>query len=246
MKKWSLVIGASRGIGKAAALQLAKSYPNDKILAVARNFSEATLSEFSGLNIIIMTLDIGNSESMTSIINLLQNAAVRFVIYAAVSLGFDFYNSTSEEFDRTMTINAKFPYFLCNLLIPYFFEDSKILFFVSKGCHSYLFNSPLFCISKAALYMVTQVLKKELQVPVGTLFPGVVKTEMLTEVNERIPGKELNYDTSLEPEVAARFIDFVLSAQVSANEFSAVEWSIYDRSHHDRWLAPGETIIENE
>lgn len=166
---WNLVVGASRGIGKAVAIEVARRNPDTKTLAVARNFSDETVEEFANLSIVPCEFDMTEIRNVNSLINLLKNKTIRHLIYVTASMGPNFESSTPEDFDKILSLNAKSAYFLITGLKNNFSSNSRILLFISKGCRSYLFDAPLFCIGKAALLMISQVLKKDLGIPVGVV-----------------------------------------------------------------------------
>ena len=129
--KVALVTGASKGIGAAAVLELAKqgakvviNYSSDAAPA------EELVARLGAENAIAVKADAG---SVKEIERLVQTTVDRFgkidivVANAGVLLMRDLESTTEEDFDRTVGLNVKGPYFLVqvgllrsiNLLLPF-------------------------------------------------------------------------------------------------------------------------------
>lgn len=129
--KVALVTGASKGIGAAAVLELAKqgakvviNYSSDAAPA------EELVARLGAENAIAVKADAG---SVKEIERLVQTTVDRFgkidivVANAGVLLMRDLESTTEEDFDRTVGLNVKGPYFLVqvgllrslNILLPF-------------------------------------------------------------------------------------------------------------------------------
>ena len=65
--------------------------------------------------------------------------------------------------------------------------------------------------------------------------PGVIDTEMIYqgEVNKRLTSP------AAKPEVAARFLVWLLSADIPQDEFATKSWDLYDAELQERWVTEG-------
>ena len=129
--KVALVTGASKGIGAAAVLELAKqgakvviNYSSDAAPA------EELVARLGAENAIAVKADAG---SVKEIERLVQTTVDRFgkidivVANAGIMLMRDLESTTEEDFDRMVGLNVKGPYFLVqvgllrslNLLLPF-------------------------------------------------------------------------------------------------------------------------------
>lgn len=129
--KVALVTGASKGIGAAAVLELAKqgakvviNYSSDAAPA------EELVARLGAENAIAVKADAG---SVKEIERLVQTTVDRFgkidivVANAGIMPMRDLESTTEEDFDRTVGLNVKGPYFLVqvgllrflNLLLPF-------------------------------------------------------------------------------------------------------------------------------
>lgn len=150
-----LVIGASRGIGKAVVLNLAAAYPTHQLIAVSRNITTQQ-SEFTSHspNINCFDADMSCDSGIFSLIGRITSQ-IKFLIYCSGEMG-PLYteNPSPEDFDRIVSINTKAPYFLTQQLSSKFQEHAKIIYITTGVAKFYGCPTPLYSISKAALNMV--------------------------------------------------------------------------------------------
>lgn len=230
-----IVIGASRGIGKAVVLNMLSAYPNHQLIAVSKKISSQQ-SEFSLMssNIQLIDADLSTVSGIYSLVPLIAGP-IKFFIYVSGVTGSTYSeNPTPEEFDSVMNVNTKGPYFLTKELAPKFQDNSKIMYISSGLARFYGAPYPIYSISKAALNMVWQVMKKELQnVHIACVEPGIVDTDMLNESRRKSPS--MGSIRALKPETAGKFIAYLLSERVTGDEYSANLWRIYNKDHIDKW-----------
>ena len=214
----ALVTGASRGIGKAIAAQLAAL--GYDLALVARN-AEALAETISSLpdtcnNAIAIPADLSREESYSAVIkeavDTLGGLDV-LVNCAGVSQKGSFTEVTPEQWDNVFAINAKAPFFLCREALPYLKESKKpvvinIASVVSfKG---YIYQSA-YASSKHALAGFTKVFAKEVQpfgIRVHMISPGGVATEMV-----RTMRPDINADELIQPQEIAEIIRFLVTRE---------------------------------
>lgn len=214
----ALVTGASRGIGKAIALELA-SLGYDLAL-VARNESAlaeviASLPESCGKAVAIPA-DLSQDESYPSVIAEAVSELVGLDVLvncAGLSQAGSFTEVTPQEWDRIFAVNAKAPFFLCKEALPYLKKSPKATVInISSvvGFKGYI-NQSAYSSSKHALAGFTKVFAKEVQpfgIRVHLISPGGVATEMVTKMRPDINASEL-----IQPSEIAELVRFLVTRE---------------------------------
>lgn len=214
----ALVTGASRGIGKAIALELA-SLGYDLAL-VARNESAlaeviASLPESCGKAVAIPA-DLSQEESYPSVIAEAVSELVGLDVLvncAGLSQAGSFTEVTPQEWDRIFAVNAKAPFFLCKEALPNLKKSPKATVInISSvvGFKGYI-NQSAYSSSKHALAGFTKVFAKEVQpfgIRVHLISPGGVATEMVTKMRPDINASEL-----IQPSEIAELVRFLVTRE---------------------------------
>jgi NAD(P)-dependent dehydrogenase (short-subunit alcohol dehydrogenase family) len=210
MNKVALITGASRGIGRGIAIELAKC-GFDLILNFARNLDSATetkqicfeTAERSGksIRVELAKADISLKDERDFLVNfarenfgqidlLVNNAGVAPHVRA------DILEAGEESFDRLISINVKAPYFLTQSIAKWMIEKKttmmdyspKIVFVTSISAYTASVNRGDYCISKAALSMACQLFAARLAeygINVYEVRPGIIETDMTKPVKEK-------------------------------------------------------------
>jgi NAD(P)-dependent dehydrogenase (short-subunit alcohol dehydrogenase family) len=207
----AIVTGASRGIGKGIAKELASlGYnlvvnhfdfsPDDKpdesrALQTQKEIIEA------GAECEILRGDVSSADDRSNLVAfakskfgrcdmLVNNAGV------APSKRMDLLEATEESFDRVMGINLKGPYFLTQLVANWMIEQKKAnperaFRIVSTGSISAYTSSPArgeYCVSKAGISMMTMLYADRLAeygIGVFEIRPGIIETDMTSVVKDK-------------------------------------------------------------
>jgi 3-oxoacyl-[acyl-carrier protein] reductase len=202
--KVALVTGASRGIGKAIAMALARCR-YDLVINYSSNYEAARsartqLTEL-GVRAEICQADISQKADQLKLISFVQEQFGRIdllVNNAGVSpkVREDILNSSEESFDRLISINLRGPYFLTQRVAQWmialrqdFSEISPMIINISS-ISSYATSTQRaeYCISKAGVAMMTQLYADRLAefgIPVFEIRPGIIKTDMTAGVKEK-------------------------------------------------------------
>jgi len=200
----AIVTGASRGIGKAIATELA-GLGYDLVINYCTQESQARRTQqqiqAGGVECEIIQADISQAADRNKLVSstrqrfgrcdmLVNNAGV------APATRKDLLDATRESFDRVFGVNLKGPYFLTQLVANWMIEQRREqphrqLRIVNIGSVSAYASSPSrgeYCISKAALAMMTRLYADRLaeyNIGVFEIRPGIIKTDMTQPVKEK-------------------------------------------------------------
>jgi len=207
----AIVTGASRGIGKGIAKELA-SLGYDLIVnhfdfTAEGNPDESraiqTQKEINdlGAECEILRGDVSNAEDRGSLVALAKSKFGRcdmLVNNAGVAplKRMDLLEATEESFDRVMGINLKGPYFLTQKVANWMIEQKKAhpqraFRIVNTGSISAYTSSPArgeYCVSKAGIGMMTMLYADRLAeygIGVFEIRPGIIATDMTRVVKDK-------------------------------------------------------------
>jgi len=207
----AIVTGASRGIGRAIAIELAglgfdvvinhydftaDGKPDET--AAQKTSSDITVK---GVRCLVLRADVSSGADRTGLVKavkdkfgrcdmLVNNAGVAPLKRA------DLLEATEESFDRVLGINLKGPYFLTQLAAKWMIEQKKqypnrSYRIVNIGSMSAYTSSPArgeYCISKAGVAMMTMLYADRLAefgIGVFEVRPGIIETDMTSVVKEK-------------------------------------------------------------
>jgi 3-oxoacyl-[acyl-carrier protein] reductase len=210
-KPVAIVTGASRGIGRAIALELAAiNYDlvvnhfdfnaEGKADASAEEKTRKDI-ELYGAKCIIVRGDVSSVEDRTKLVEVTKQSFGRcdmLVNNAGVAplKRTDLLDATEESFDRVLRINLKGPYFLSQLVARWMIEQkqqfsNRAFRIVNTGSMSAYTSSPArgeYCISKAGIGMMTMLYADRLAeygIGVFEIRPGIIQTDMTSVVKEK-------------------------------------------------------------
>lgn len=190
--KVAVVTGASRGIGKAIALGYAQA--GARVCCAAR--TPEALAE------VVTAIEQMGEEALAVTTDVQEEAAVEVMFeeivahfggldILVVNAGGNFEKSSLENSDsaswkQTIDLNLFGAYYCVKHAIPYLKQRGagKIITIGLGLGHSGIPNDSAYACSKAALWMLTQVVAQELateNISVNELIPGPVQTAMSTE-----------------------------------------------------------------
>ncbi len=203
-KKTALVTGASRGIGRGIAIELARAGCNIAI-NYASNAAAAeealTLVRAAGGDGVLIKGDVAvaaDRERMVAetiarfqrIDLLVNNAGV------APNVRADLLEAGEESFDRLYAINLKGPYFLTQIVAKRMLAQEKdsegfrgrIVTISSISAYTASINRGDYCVVKAGLGMMTKLFADRLAndgINVYEIRPGIIATDMTGGVKEK-------------------------------------------------------------
>lgn len=200
----ALVTGASRGIGRAIAIELAQM--GHAVLVNYASSAEAAQEVVStvvaaGGQAWAVKGDVGSRDDRAALVQAANDRFGRLDVLVnnagITSQGRrDLLDATEESWDRVFDVNLKGPFFLAQLAaramigliqqgtIP----SGKIVNISSVSAYAVSTNRADYCMTKAALQMMTWLLADRLaqeQIGVFEVCPGVIATDMTGPVKEK-------------------------------------------------------------
>lgn len=190
-KPVAIITGASRGIGRAIAIELSRTHD---IVAtyVGRQDAAESLAEATGA--LPFRCDISSRADRVALIAftrerfghidlLVNNAGI------APKQRLDVLDATEESFDELIGTNLKGPHFLTQLAARCMVEEGRgrIVFVTSISSYTASVNRAEYCISKAGLSMSVAVWAQRLAaqgIGVFEIRPGIVRTDMISAVEK--------------------------------------------------------------
>jgi 3-oxoacyl-[acyl-carrier protein] reductase len=188
----AIVTGASRGIGRAIARELARTHDVIATYNKRRDAAESLQSEAAGVE--IFPCDVASPQSRASLIQFARSKFDRLdllVNNAGMAPGErrDVLEATEESFDELITTNLKGPHFLTREAARWMtgHRAGRIIFITSVSAYAVSTNRGEYCISKAGLSMSAAVWAARLApegIRVFELRPGVIRTDMIAKVEK--------------------------------------------------------------
>lgn len=212
-----IITGASRGIGKEVAIQLANSGEN-RVIAIARNEKKLNalkkeVNDPTRVIPIAFDLRTGDYELLSKEIRGHFSEIHVLINNAGTLINKKISRLSADDFDLMMDVNVKSAFLLIQALIPLFEPNGHIVNISSMGGFQGSSKFPglsLYSASKGALAILSECMAEELReykIAVNCLALGAAQTEMLTEA---FPG----YKAPLSAEQMAAYIaDFAINGQ---------------------------------
>jgi NAD(P)-dependent dehydrogenase (short-subunit alcohol dehydrogenase family) len=212
MNSVALITGASRGIGRGIALALAQigwdlvvNYAGNRGAAetTAANCQAQAREAGSVIRAEICQADISRAADRSNLIDFTRNTFGRLDLLVnnagvAPAVRADILEAGEESFDRLININVKGPYFLTQLAARWMIEQvkaaptgeskPKIVTISSISAYTASINRGEYCVSKAALSMLTPLYATRLAeygISVYEIRPGIIATDMTGPVKEK-------------------------------------------------------------
>lgn len=192
MTQIALITGGSRGLGRSAALQLAKDGVGVVLTYLSRaEDAEAVVNEVRELGgtAVAVQLDTGDISAFPDFISRLHGTLrdtwsadqIDFIVNnAGTGIHAAFAETTEEDFDKLMNMHLKGVFFLTQGLLPMIRDGGRIVN-VSTGLARFsLPGYAAYAAMKGAVEVLTRYLAKELGprgIAVNTLAPGAIETD---------------------------------------------------------------------
>lgn len=242
-----VITGGGSGIGSALALSLVQR--GKSVLIVGRR--ESNLQQIAAYSSAIeyvcadITTEAGLAavseycQSSNQIEALINNAGTIEPIAAIKDVN-------AKQWQQAIDTNVSAVLFLTQALYAKL-AQGRVLNISSGVAHFPLKGWGAYCVTKAALSMLTRCFQEEAQdVFFASVMPGIVDTAM-----QGIARSDVNIDKQqmafyqklkqenrlLSAETVAAFLTWLL-LDVDKDSFKAQEWDIYAKEHHKEWLLP--------
>ena len=191
MKPTAIVTGASRGIGRAIATELAKTH---QVIATYRGRQDAAESLRAATGCEIFQCDIGSRTDREALIAFARDRFPNLDVLVnnagmAPRERRDLLDATEESFDELIATNLKGPHFLTQQAARWMsdHQDGRIVFVTSISSYTASVNRGEYCVSKAALSMTVALYAQrlaELGIKVFEIRPGIIRTDMIAKVEQ--------------------------------------------------------------
>jgi 3-oxoacyl-[acyl-carrier protein] reductase len=214
MNRVALITGASRGIGRGIALELAR-LGHDLVINYAGNLNAAQQTAWDcgasaqtggkAVRAEVCQADISRPADRQKLLDFARQAFGRLDLLVnnagvAPTVRADLLEAGEESFDRLIAINVKGPYFLTQLAARWMIEQRgragkatadyrpKIVTISSISAYTASTNRGDYCVAKAALSMLTPLFAARLAehgINVYEIRPGIIATDMTGPVKDK-------------------------------------------------------------
>jgi dehydrogenase/reductase SDR family protein 4 len=225
--KVALITGASRGIGRATAIQLAASGAKVVISSRKQAACEAVVAEIeaAGGEAVAIACHVGDRDGLAAMVAqveekwggidiLVCNAATNPVYGSITTL-------PDDAFTKIMTVNVQSTIWLCNMVLPGMAQrgGGSVIMMSSIAALRGTATIGAYGMSKAAEAALTRNLAVEWgpqKIRVNAIAPGVINTDFAKElVNDPVRRERMESRTPLrrfgEPEDIAGIVHFLAS-----------------------------------
>jgi len=219
----AIVTGGSRGIGRAIALELARTH---EVIATYRNRRDAAEALKAESGVEIFGCDVSSRENRAALIAFAQRKFSRLDLLVnnagmAPKERRDVLDSTEESFDELIATNLKGPHLLTRAALRWMAgthserqaSAGPIIFITSISAYAVSLNRAEYCISKAGLSMSATLWAQRLVadgIRVFEIRPGLIRTDMIAAVaknyEERIAAGLIPQRRMGEPADVARAV----------------------------------------
>ncbi len=186
--KTALVTGASRGIGRAAALALAKGGAQVLVhYSQGKAEAEAVAAEIqqAGGKAQTVSADLGAADGAHKLARQVRGIVGDrldiLVANAGISKAATIEETSVEDFDRLFAVNVRAPFFLVQQLLPILHDGSSIVLLSSLAAHASVGSLAAYAATKGAIDTLVKHFAANLGargIRVNAVAPGVVPTDM--------------------------------------------------------------------
>ena len=186
--KTALVTGASRGIGRATALALAKAGARVVVhYGSGGNEAEAVVAEITraGGRADTIGADLSTPDGPHTLarqIRALVGDRLDIVVAnAGITKSATIEATTVEDFDKLFAVNVRAPFFLVQQLLPILVSGGSVVLVSSLGAHAVVGTLSAYSATKGAIDTLVKHFASvlgERSIRVNAVAPGVVTTDM--------------------------------------------------------------------
>ncbi len=190
-KPVALITGASRGIGRAIALELAATH---QIVGTYRSRKDAADSLAAETGACMVESDAASSSDRHALVALIkQQFGQCDLLVNNAGMGprerRDMLEASEESFEELIGANLKGAHFLTQEIARWMLErgSGRIVFITSISSYTASVNRADYCISKAGLSMSAALYAQRLaphRIGVFEIRPGIIRTDMIATVEK--------------------------------------------------------------
>lgn len=212
MKKVAIVTGASSGLGREFAIQIAMKYKTvEEIWLIARRKeklleTKAEINRISDKLVRILALDLTKEDDINFYRSILsrQNPAIRVLVNASgYGIGGHFENMTEEEAVGMVDLNCRAVVAMTHISLPYMTGPSNIINIASAAAFLPQPSFAVYAATKSMVLSFSRALGKELaekNITVTAVCPGPVKTEFFDIAQKHVKTKMYKLVFRAKPE----------------------------------------------
>ena len=230
MKKVVLVTGASKGIGKATAIEFAKHDYNIVINYYSDNAKAEEVKKYIienyDVDVMLCKADVSKEDEVKNMVNEVINHFGKIDVLvnnAGIAIDTTFEDKTVENFRRTLDVNLIGQFICAKEVSRYMLKEGKgsiINISSTNGFETYYPYSLDYDASKAGVISLTHNLAVEFAptIRVNSVAPGWVNTEMNKELDEEFVKEECEkifLGRFAEPSEIAKVVVFLASDDAS-------------------------------
>ena len=243
-KPVAVITGASRGMGRAIATELAATH---RVVGTYKERLDAAESLRAETGAEIFQCDVSLGPHRQALIDFVRGRFGRLDLLVnnagiAPRVRADIMDATEDMYDEVMATNLKGPYFLTQLAARWMVDqgEGRIVFITSISSYAASLNRGEYCISKAGLTMAVALWALRLaaqNVKVFEIRPGIVRTDIIKSVQkmyeDRIANGLLPQGRMGEPSDIARAVRAIADGLLDFSTGTALD---VDGGYHLRLL----------
>jgi 3-oxoacyl-[acyl-carrier protein] reductase len=186
--KTALVTGASRGMGRAAALELAKAGAQVLVhYSSGAKEAEAVVAEIrtTGARADAVQADLAAADGPHKLAQLVREIVGDrldiLVANAGIAKNATIEDTTVEDFDRLFAVNVRAPFFLVQQLLPILGQGSSVILLSSLAAHASVGTLAAYAATKGAIDTLVKHFAAAFGargIRVNAIAPGVINTDM--------------------------------------------------------------------
>lgn len=184
--KVALVTGASKGIGRATALALARN--GMQIVATARNLKELeSLNKeiiIAGGECLVYPADLTREDDLESLLDVVHTAQLQIdllVHSAGLAKVGKIENMPYADWQNVLTMNLSVPFHLTQKSLPMINDGGHVIFINSVAGKASFSEWSAYCAAKHGLRALAEVLRQEVsarKIKVTSIYPASVDTAL--------------------------------------------------------------------
>ena len=241
----ALITGASKGIGKAIAEQLAKEKTNVLLVARSENLLQQQVTYLSSTYQIqadYLAIDLATEGASQKIVDwcLGKKYSINILVNnAGYGLSGAFEKYSLQENRDMMQVNMNVPMELCNLLIPYLSQQPKayILNIASSAAYQAIPGMSIYAATKSFLLSFSRGLRYELRnssISVTAVCPGATDTNFPDRAKVGEKARKAAAKVNMTPEEVSR----IAMKAMFDKKAEVVAGAVSKASAYMAWLLP--------